>query len=137
MSLSWSNSFHSVQFSPFYPLDFYSVQFNTFGLIQSTSIPFGPHWSHSVYFNPFSPLRSYLVHSIYIGSIWSYSVHIGRIQSIMSTLIHFSPDVAEVWRKYTRYFFDRIKTKLLVFGSKSRIHEEFPWIYKEKKTRIH
>ena len=126
MSLSWSNSFHSVLFGPFCPLDFYSIQFNTFGLIQSTSIQFGPHWSYSVYFSPFSPLRSYLVHSIYIGSIWSYSVHIGRIQSIMSTLIHFSPNVAEVWKKYTQYSFDRTKTKLLISGSKSRIHDKFP-----------
>ena len=38
--------------------------------------------------------------------------------------------------KYTRCSFDGTETKLLVYGSKPRIYEEFPWIHKEIKLEF-
>jgi len=46
-------------------------------------------------------------------------------------------DVAEAWKKHTRYYLNRTETKLLVPNSKPWIHKGFPWIHKEKKTEIH
>ena len=45
--------------------------------------------------------------------------------------LSFGFDVVEAWRKNTQWSLDGIETKLLVSGSKSRIHEGFSWIHKE------
>ena len=41
-------------------------------------------------------------------------------------------DIVEAWRKHTLYSLDGTETKLLVYSSKPRIHEGFPWIHKKE-----
>ena len=110
----WFFLVHFVHLSLVWSIRFFRstlVLFGPFGLIQSTLVIFGSHWSYLVLFGPFCPLWSYLVYFgsirsnfVLVSLIWSFSVHIdliqstlvsyGPIRSIMSTSVHlvlFSP----------------------------------------------